>query len=302
VIVAKKAKNRAHITEEDMEVIDRITLACSAKIFYFLMTHHDPRRYARKILRFWKMKKTPFLPHLLFKMMSMDINDLFFPQELKIKAAKTISYEVEDVTNAILDLTKNSSTHLKSWAVTEALQDQVEEGFLSNVKGKKSSKEAAPKAFPKLKKGGGYINGKREGLYSGYMITRDLAALNRIVSKPEALEIIHHKLRKYGRLEDFFLFNGLAVIYAIMQGDKMMFKYYNTITQTIIDNSPAARAALSKAGLNSKKVQYSLWEPIKSYLRSIKEEELEGFVRNMIQAHLENPIDYSYTLLAISRS
>jgi hypothetical protein len=178
----------------------------------------------------------------------------------------------------------------------------VKEGLLSNIKGKKSSRKAAPKAFPKLKKGGGFINDKREGRYSGYMVTRDLATLNRILSKPEALDLIHHKLRKYGRLEEFFLFNGLAVVYAIMTGDKRRFKFYNAVTQTIVDHSPAAQAKLSKAGLNSKEVQYSLWEPIKSHLHSIKEEELEEFVRNMIRAQIENPIDYSYTLLAISRS
>jgi hypothetical protein len=178
----------------------------------------------------------------------------------------------------------------------------VEEGLLTNIKGKKNSKKAAPKAFPKLKKGSGYIDGKKEGRYSGYMITSDLAALNRIVSKPEALAIIHHKLRKYCRLEEFFLFNGLSVMYAMMKGDKSMFKFYNVAAQTILDNNPIAQTALSKAGLNSKNIQYSLWEPIKNYIQSIKEEELEEFVRNMIRVQIENPIDYSYTLLAISRS
>lgn len=146
-----------------------------------------------------------------------------------------------------MDLTKNSSNYLKSSAVTEVLQDQVREGLLSNIKGKESSKRAAPKAFPKLKKGSGYINGKKEGLYSGYMITSDLAALNRVLSKPEALKIIHDNLRKYGRLEEFYLFNWLSVMYAMMKGDKLMFKFCNALSQTIVDNNPAAQAALSKA-------------------------------------------------------
>jgi hypothetical protein len=75
--MTKRAKNSAQLNE-DMEIIERISYVCSAKIHYFLMTHRDPKKYARKILRFWAMKKTLFLPHLLFMMMNMDANDLFF--------------------------------------------------------------------------------------------------------------------------------------------------------------------------------------------------------------------------------
>lgn len=298
--MAKKPKTPTRIMEDEKEIIDRIVIACSGKIYYFLKTHNDPKKYANKLLKLWSSKKTLFLPNLLFATMNMSSNELIFPQDLKMKVAKAITHDEEDVTGAILDLNKRQSTYLKSWAATKTFQDLVNEGLLSNISGKRNVKKIAPPQ--KLKKGRGYSDIKREGLYSAYMITDDLGALNKVISKREALEIIHRKLIKYGRLEEFFLFNGLASVHAMMKGNDKMYKFFNVAAQTFLDNSPLVQAALSRAGLNSKEIQYSLWESIKNYLSSIKEEKLEGSVRDMIRPLVENPIDYRYTLLAVFRS
>ncbi len=297
--MAKKAKNPAHITEDEKEIIDGIIVICSAKIYHFLKTNSDPKKYASKLIRLWSSGKTLFLPNLLFDTMATSANELIFPQDLKMKVAKAVIHDKGDVTGAILDLEKNQATYLKPWVVTEAFQDFMKEGLLSNIRGKTNIKKIAP--LQKLKKGRGYSDIKREGLYSGYKITDDFAALSKIISKHEALKFIHHKLIKYGRLKEFFLFNGLATVYAMMKSDDTMYKFFNVAAQAILDNNPSVQAALSKAGLNSKEIQYSLWEPIKEYLSSIREEELEAFVEEMIRPQIENPIDYSYTLLAISR-
>jgi hypothetical protein len=142
-----------------------------------------------------------------------------------------------------------------------------------------------------LKKGRGV---KREGRYSGYKITGDLGALNKVISKHESLKIIHQKLIKYGRLEEFFLFIGLASVYAMMKDDDNVFKFLNVAAQAFLDNSPLVQDALGRAGLNSKEIQYSLWEPIKNYLCSIRED-LEGVVREMIRPQVEYPLDYRYS-------
>lgn len=265
-----------------------------------MKTPSDPKKYASKLVKFWSSEETLFLPNLLFATMSMNANELIFPQDLKMKVAKAVTHDEGDVTGAILDLKKRQSTYLKSWAATEAFQDLVNEGLLSNVSGKRNIKKIAPPQ--KLKKGRGYNNIKREGLYSAYMITGDLGALNKVISKHEALKIIHRKLIKYGRLEEFFLFNGLVFVYAMMKSDDKVYKFFNVAAQTFLDNSPLVQAALSRAGVNSNEIQYSFWESIKNYLSSINEEELERFVREMIRPLVENPIDYRYTLLAISRS
>jgi hypothetical protein len=88
----------------------------------------------------------------------------------------------------------------------------------------------------------------------------------------------------------------------MMKSDDKMYKFFNVAAQAFLDNSPKVQAALSRAGLNSKEIQFSLWESIKNYLDSVKEEDLEGLVREMIRPLVENPIDYRYILLDICRS
>ena len=70
--------------------------------------------------------------------MTMSANELIFPHDLKMKVAKSITHDEEDVTGAILDLKKRQSAYLKSWAATEAFQDLVNEGLLSNISGKRN--------------------------------------------------------------------------------------------------------------------------------------------------------------------
>ena len=296
--MAKKPKTPAHITEDEKEIIDRIVIACSGKIYHFLKTHSNPKKYANKLLKLWSSEKILFLPNLLFATMNMSSDELIYPHDLKMKVAKGFTHDEGDVTGAILDLEKRQSTYLKSWAATEAFQDLVNEGLLSNISGKRNIKKIAPR---KLKKGRGHSDNEREGLYSAYMITDDLGALNEVISKHEALEIIHQKLIKYGRLEEFFLFNGLASVHAMMKSNDKMYKFFNVAAQAFLDNSPIVQAALSRAGLDSKEIQYSLWQSIRNYLGSVKEEDLEGLVRKMIRPLVENPIDYRYTLLDICR-
>jgi hypothetical protein len=297
--VARKAKNRAHLTEAEKEIINRIIVACSAKIYHFLMTHDDPGKYASQVTKLSRSNKAPFIHKLLIRMMNMNSDDSFFPQDLNMNPEKTIFYDVKDVTNATSDLISKSSTYMNPWQVTEALQGLVKEGLLLNVKDKKDVKKFVPNALPKLKKGRSYDNTKREGRYSVYLTTSNLSALNKIISKPGVLKIIHRKLRDFGLLNHFYLFMGLAFVYAIME-DESMLQFANTVAQNTANANSAVQIALSKAGIE--KIQYSHWELIRDYLRSIKEEELEGLVSAMIQPCIENPIDYHYTLLAISES
>ena len=52
-----------------------------------------------------------------------------------------------------------------------------------------------------------------------------------------------------------------------MKSDDMVYKFFNVTAQSFLDNSPLVQAALSRDGLNSKEIQYSIWEPIKSLFR-----------------------------------
>jgi hypothetical protein len=129
-MMVKKPKTHAHITEDEKEIIDRIVIVCSGKIYHFLKTHSDPKKYASKLPKLWSSEKALFLPNLFFATMSMSEDELIFPDDLKMKVAEAIPPDEEDVTRAIFGLKKRQSTYLKSWAATEAFQDLVNEGLL----------------------------------------------------------------------------------------------------------------------------------------------------------------------------
>ena len=92
-------------------------------------------------------------------------------------------------------------------------------------------------------------------------------------------------------------------MYALREGDETCFSLLTVGAQEIVNNNPEAQGShFDKAGLDSKQIQHSVWEPIKNYLLSLKEEELEKLVKEMVEHLLENPIDRSIFLLYISKS
>ena len=185
--------------------------------------------------------------------------------------------------------------------MTEALQHLVDEGILLNIRGKDKIKKQVPSALPKMRKGEGYENSKREGYYSVYKITHDLAALNKIISNPQAMRVIHNQLKDYGVLEKFYHFMGLTTMHALMRGKEDMLQLATIGSQAILNNNIAAQNALSEVDLDNKQIHGELWEPIKGYLRSLKEERLDDLVKGMVKYALSNPIDHSYVLLALSK-
>jgi hypothetical protein len=46
-------------------------------------------------------------------------------------------------------------------------------------------------------------------------------AFNKVISNPKAIEYIYNKLKNHGVLE-IYLFKGLAVMYALREGDENM--------------------------------------------------------------------------------
>ena len=225
----------------------------------------------------------------------------FFPNTANNKLVKEIPYSIKDIANATLDLAKESSAYLRSWEMTEALQRLEDEGILLNIRGKDKIKKQVPSALPQMQKGEGYESSRREGYYSVYKISHDLATLNKVISNPKAILVIHNQLKGFGVLEKFYHFMGLAVLHALMKGNEDMFQLATVGAQAILNNNIEAQNALSEFGLDNKQIYGELWEPIKGYLRSFKEEELENLVRKMVEYALNNPIAHSYVWLALSK-
>lgn len=300
--VPKKTKNHAHLTEDEKQIINEIITICVAKIYHFVKTYDDPKKYADRFLTFSKSRLNFFLTYFVLGAMNISPEQSFFPNSANKKLGREILYNLKDVTNATQDLAKESSTYLRSWEMTEALQRLEDEGILLNIRGKNKIKKQVSSALPRMRKGDGYENSKREGYYSVYKITHDLAALNKVVSSPQARQVIHNKLRDYGILEKFYHFMGLAIIHALMKGNENLFQLLTVGAQAFLNNNIEAQNALSKTGLDNNQIHGELWEPIKGYLSTLQVEELENTVERMVEYALRNPMGNSYILLAISKS
>ena len=61
----KKAKNYAHLTDDKKEIINEIITICVAKIYHFVMTHNNSKKYANEILKSLRLKKE-FCPYSLY--------------------------------------------------------------------------------------------------------------------------------------------------------------------------------------------------------------------------------------------
>lgn len=295
--MAKTSKTHTELTEEEKEVINQIITVCVAKIFYLVTTFNDPKDYVKEIQKFSRSRKNFYLFTFLSKVKNMTSNQFFFPQDVR-----NISYSIKEITNDTLKLVEDSTTYLKPWEVQEALQYLVDEGLLLNIKDKKKIKKVAPQLFPRLPKGRGFKNEKREGYYSVYRITDDIATLNQIMSNPKALEIIYTKLKDYGVLDKFYYFMCSALMHVLMEEKEKVLKLATIASQAVLENSKEAKALLSKSSLDTEEISYSTWKKMPNYLCSLKEAELEKLVRDMVTYQLEHPIDHSYILLDISRA
>jgi hypothetical protein len=283
-----------------MDIVNRIVTLCVKKIYHFIKTHNDPRKHADEILKLSHSKRNLLFSDIILGAVKMKPEEVQFPKDQNERITRAVS-NIGGLTDAISHLAKESSTYLKPWEVKEVNQDLVDVGIFNNVRGKNEIRRVAPHAFPKLRKGQEYKKSKREGYYSAYTLTDDLAKLNKVLSNPKARELIHKKLKEYEDVREFFVFKGLAAMYALRRGDEKMFEHATIGSQAILDNNIEAQIALREAGIDDQQIQHSAWPHIKNYLLSLSEEELEQFVKTRVDELLENPIADSHLLLSISR-
>jgi hypothetical protein len=315
--MANGPKTHTGLTEDQKEIVNEIIKVCVVKVHYLVTTFDDPGNYAKEIRKLSRSKKNYYLFTVLSKVNSLTQNQFIFPSDVR-----SVSYDTEEIKECTMELLDKSPTYLKSWEAQEALQDLVDKGLLLNIRGKKELRKTASELLPPLPKGRGSENRIkwREGYPSGYRITNDLALLNEVLSNPEALAIIHGKLKSHGVLEKFYYFICSALMLVLMEEQEKMLKLATVASQTILqsseevatllrniiqtmrESSKEAEVILDESCIDHKGISYSVWKKIPNYLHSLNEAELEKLVRDMVTYLLENPIDHSYILIDISKA
>jgi hypothetical protein len=287
--MSEAAKNIYKLSDKEKEILNDIITVCVAKIYHFVMSYNEnPKQYVREILNLSKTDKALSVAYFIFNAKNISSDQIFSHKGLNKKLAKEILYDENEATYAILSSAEESKTYLKSYDMSEVLQELVDEGLFLNIRGKKKIRNLAPQVLPKQNKGAEYKDSKPEGYYSYYRITDDLETLKRVISNPEATAFIYNNLKKYGILQKYFEFMVLAFIYTLIESDDERFYQFATIA--------------IQANIDNKRIHPSEWRKIKQYIVSLKEEELQDLAKQMVAYQLDNPVDHNYLLLSLFKS
>jgi hypothetical protein len=271
---------------EEREVINDIITICVAKIHHFNTTHNqNPKQYVQEIHDLSKTDKALSIAYFVFNATKISSDQIFSPKDLNKKLAKEILYESKEAIAAILSSAEECETYLKSHDMSMVLQELKDEGLFLNIRGKKKIRAIAPHVFPRQTKRAGYNDSKHEGYYSIYRISHDLETLKKVISNPEAVKFVYNKLKKYGVLQKYYEFMVSSFMYTLIESDEERFYQFATIAV--------------QANLDNKQIPPSEWKEIKKYLGSLKEEELQGLVKEMVAHQLENPVNHNVLLLSI---
>lgn len=261
---------------------------CVAKVYHFINTYNQhPKQYINQILDLSKTDKDLSLAYLVFNVLNMSPDQAVSPKGVNKKLANEISFGLKEVTDAVLSSAKQCETYLTSHDMSKALGELTDEGLLLNIRGKENIKKYAPQVLSKQTKGAPYDDNysKPEGYYSIYKISDNLMTLRRVISNPYALEFIYNKLKKYGILQKYYDFMVSALIYTLIESDEE--RFYQFITIAVQPN------------FDNQRIHPSKWKEIKQYLSSLKEEELNSLMKEMVTYQLDKPVDHNILLLYI---
>lgn len=114
-----------------------------------------------------------------------------------------------------------------------------------------------------------------------YRITNDVETLKRVMSNPQAIKFIHNKLKELGILQKWCEFAAFICMYIVRESDNVRAFQLSRISVQ------AANSDLDP----------TRWKKIKQHLVSLKEEELQGLVKEIVAHLLENAVDCNYFLL-----
>lgn len=264
--MAKKSKNPAEFSKDEMKLINGITLSLAIKLHDYIENYNDPEKYSKDLSKILESDKGLALSTLFFNINNMNSDQTFFPEEINEKLAKTLA--------------KESQHYLNSPDLSKVLKELENAGLFFNTRGKKNIKQQAPKSIPRKQKTG---EPKREGYYSTYKISDKVEDYKKIFSIPQAVELINKTLKESGLLEKAYQNMFRNSIHAITKGNERMDKLF---TQSI------------PASVGSETISTSNWDMFREYLLSLDTMQLEQLTKELTDRLLENP--YSPLLLVLS--
>jgi len=267
--MAKKSKNPAQFTEEEMKLINGITFSLAIKLHDFVQNYNDPAKYGKDLAGILKSDKGLALSTIFFAINNMNSDQPFFPENIKEKLAKTLSEE--------------SQHDLTSPDLSKVLKSLKNAGLFLNPRGKKNIKQQSPKSIPRKQKTG---ESRREGYHSMYKISNKVDDYKRILSNHQAVKHINKTLKELesGVLEKAYYHMFMNSFHAITKGNERMDKLF---TQSI------------PMSVGSEAISTSNWNIFREHLLSLDKTQLEELAKESTDRLLKNPYSPLFLMLSL---
>jgi hypothetical protein len=267
--MAKKSKNPAQFSEDEMKLINGITLSLAIKLHDCIQNYNDPEKYSKDLSKILESDNGMAFGTLFFSIINMNSDQPLVPAEINKKLAETLAEE--------------SQGYLNSPNLSKALKSFKNAGLFCNERGKQNIKQQLPKSVPRKRKKG---EPRREGYPSDYYISNKVKDYKKILSKPEAIELINQMLKELipDLLEKAYYTMFMISFHAVKKANERMDKLF---TQAIPKSVGYGTISTSK------------WNVYREHLLSCDKTQLEELAKESTDHFLENPYGPLFLVLSL---
>jgi hypothetical protein len=187
-----KNPSQTQFTENEMDIINRITITVAILFDSFIRNHKELMRMIEPFSKTGLHDNDKDLARLgltlnLRKMSHRE--EGMFPNQINQELARVLLKSSEKV------FLQNEST------LSKVLREFEDAHIFFRIKGKKEIKQKSPKSIRRKPKAG---EARREGYPLVHSVTSTIKDYERILSSPNAVSLINSKLLKYGKLGEVY--------------------------------------------------------------------------------------------------
>jgi hypothetical protein len=190
----KNGKNPAqpNFTHNEKEIIDDITINLAISFDDFMRICKNPESLTRAYTKMASSAKNLDRIAMTLKLQNISPEQGMFPEEMDKEVARILSKDYEEDYHSVPSKLSRLSK----------LRNEFESaGILYSLEGMKNIKNRSPKSIPRKLKGG---PARREGRPVVHKLTRSVEDYRKILSNPQAIDVISTRLAKHGILEKVF--------------------------------------------------------------------------------------------------
>ena len=260
--MVKNAKNPTQLTDEERDSVEHILVKIVKEIQKSLDRYHSHKELAIKAIRGYNSDVTRAAIFLNLFSLTLKPDQKLKPEQIREKFPE--------------------NARVNPRQLTEALKKAQNEGFFANVKGQ-DKRPGRPKKEENI------ISKRKGGPHSYYVITEGLKELKKLMSDSKATQLIHHRLKEEGIIQEYYKFLLLAGFYAIKEENETKGKIFEVF-----------KASASFYINQISKDDFSSWDNYVKIIRSKDDKELDLSAERLAYSMAEyNPFDYFVYYLQI---